>query len=153
MGDQPGPEDLARAAYEAHRAAHSRPLPPWDDITKPDRQGWRAAVSAVADEAHTDKKTASESIVHRSLLIQVGDRRHNFRAEFTAGRHGTLVISDDFASGHHARFSTSRGGWYVEDLGPTNGTWLNGRRIHTAQWLKRGDKVGIGHTLLIVVSA
>ena len=59
---------------------------------------------------------------------------------------------DDFASGQHARFKVARELWYVEDLGSTNGTWLNGRRIHAAQLLKKGDKIKIGHVLLIVVS-
>jgi pSer/pThr/pTyr-binding forkhead associated (FHA) protein len=148
----PGPEDLARAAYEAHRGAQSRPLPPWEDITEDDRQAWRAAVSA-AFQVSTTRKTAAEAVAVRALVIQVGDQRHDFRAEFIAGRQGTLVISDEFASGQHARFRISRGGWYVDDLRSTNGTWLNGRRIHTAQWLKRGDKIGIGHAVITVLSA
>lgn len=149
----PGPEFLARTAYEAHRAAHSKPLPPWEDITEHDRQAWMAAVSAVAEQTSKISKTIAEAPPPRSLVIQLGGERLNFRGDFTAGRHGTLVVSDDFASGHHARFTTTRGLWYVEDLGSTNGTWLNGRRIHGAQWLKKGDKIGIGRTTMVVVSA
>ena len=95
-------------------------------------------MSAVVFQASTTRKTAAEAVAVRALVIQVGDQRHDFRAEFIAGRQGTLVISDEFASGQHARFRISRGGWYVDDLRSTNGTWLNGRRIHTAQWLKEG---------------
>ena len=45
-----------------------------------------------------------------------------------------------------------RSTWYVEDLGSTNGTWLNGRRIHAPQLPKKGDKVRIGHTAILIVS-
>jgi pSer/pThr/pTyr-binding forkhead associated (FHA) protein len=106
-------------------------------------------VSAVAGQ--TDK-TVSEAASTRSLLIQVGEQRHTFHTEFTAGRQGMLVISDEFASNHHARFITAHGLWYLEDLGSTNGTWLNGHRIYAAQRLKRGDKIWIGHTAMTVVS-
>lgn len=112
-------------------------------------------MSAVTDQTGKTAKapgTVVEAPPTRSLLIQVGDQRHSFHGEFTAGREGTLVISDDFASGHHARFTTAHGRWYVEDLGSTNGTRLNGRRIRAAQWLKKGDKIWIGHTVMIVVS-
>ena len=80
-------------------------------------------------------------------------QRHIVQAGFTVGRQGTLVLSDEFASGHHARFTTAHGLWYVEDLGSTNGTWLNGRRIHAPQRLKKGDKIKIGHTIMTVMSA
>ncbi|MGH3149875.1 MAG: FHA domain-containing protein, partial [Streptosporangiaceae bacterium] len=42
--------------------------------------------------------------------------------------------------------------WYVEDLNSTNGTFLNNRRIFSAQRLKRGDKVKIGRTVITVLS-
>ena len=66
---------------------------------------------------------------------------------------GTLAAGDEYASNQHARFQIAHGLWYVKDLGSTNGTWLNGRRIHAAQALKKGDKIKIGHTLVVVVSA
>ena len=52
-----------------------------------------------------------------------------------------------------ARFQFAHGYWYVEDLNSTNGTWLNGRRMFSAQRLKKGDKVRIGRTTVTIVSA
>lgn len=144
-----GPEPLARTAYEAHRAAHPAPLPPWEDIAEPDRQAWRAAMSAVAPQGG---KTVAEAAPAQSLVIQAADERLVFFGDFLAGRQGLLVIRDEFASGQHARFTTAHGLWYVEDLGSTNGTWLNGRRIHASQRLKKGDKIKIGRTVVTVVS-
>jgi pSer/pThr/pTyr-binding forkhead associated (FHA) protein len=143
-------ERVAQAAYEAHRSAHPAALPSWEDATEDDRQTWRAAMSAVAGQ---NAKTRSDAAPSRALHIQAGDQRHVFDADVVVGREGALVISDEFASGSHARFRAAHGRWYVEDLGSTNGTWLNGRRIHAAQLLKKGDKVWIGHTILTVTSA
>ena len=86
------------------------------------------------------------------LVIQVGDQTQVFDTEFTAGRQGNLGINDEDTSSHHAQFRFARNTWYVEDLGSTSGTQLNGRRIHSAQRLKKGDKIKIGRTVLTVVS-
>jgi pSer/pThr/pTyr-binding forkhead associated (FHA) protein len=143
-----GLEHLARIAYEAHRSAHpTDALPAWEDATEHEQQAWKAAVSAV--NAQTGG-TVIEPVLTRSLVIQAGDRRHSFNGSFTAGRLGNLTISDEFASGHHARFYLAHGLWYVEDLGSTNGTFLNGRRFHSPQRLKKGDKIRIGHSILTV---
>jgi pSer/pThr/pTyr-binding forkhead associated (FHA) protein len=143
-------ERLAQAAYEAHRSAHPTALPPWEDTAEHDREAWRSAMSAVAGQ---NSKTHSERAPVRPLHIQAGNQRHVFDGDVTIGREGTLVINDEFASGNHARFRVSRGSWYVEDLGSTNGTWLNGRRIHAAQLLKKGHRIKVGHTVIIVISA
>jgi pSer/pThr/pTyr-binding forkhead associated (FHA) protein len=142
-------ERLARIAYDARRGIHPGSLPAWEDATEEEQQAWRAAVSAVTAQTG---KTISEAAPTRPLVIQTGDQRQSFDTDFTAGRQGKLVIDDGFASGHHARFRSVRGLWYVEDLGSTNGTSLNGRRIHAAQLLKKSDKIKIGHTIMIVVS-
>ena len=145
-----GFEHLARTAYETHREAQPRPLPPWEGVTEEEQQAWRAVVSAVA--AQTGSTIVEAAAPNRSLLIQAGEQRHTFHANFTTGRQGTLAISDEFASSRHARFQIAHGLWYVEDLGSTNGTWLNRRRIYAAQRLKKGDKVWIGHTIMTVLS-
>lgn len=142
-------DDLARTAYEAHRGSNPGASPPWEDATEAERKAWRAAVTAVAGKSGV---TLAESVPTQTLILQTGDRQHIFHTAFTAGRQGTLVIDDEFASGHHARFHHAHELWYVEDLGSTNGTWLNGRRIGAAQRLEKGDKVRIGHTTMIVMA-
>ena len=143
-------EHLAQTAYEAHRGAHPTPLPPWEDTTEQEQQAWKAAVSAIAAQTGG---TLVEAPPARPLVIQVGDERHSFSAAFTAGRQGNLSISDEFASSHHARFQVAHGLWFIEDLGSTNGTSLNGRRFRAPQHLKKGDKIKIGRTVMTVVSA
>ncbi len=143
-------ERLARTAYEAHRTANTTPLPPWDDISKQQQQTWMSTVSAIAGQGGG---TIADAPQIKSLVIQADGQRHTFQADFTVGRQGSLAINDDFASSHHARFQPIRGLWYVEDLGSTNGTWLNGRRIGAPQLLRKGDKIKIGRTVVTVVSA
>jgi pSer/pThr/pTyr-binding forkhead associated (FHA) protein len=143
-------ERLAQVAYEAHRSTLSADAPLWEDLTKEERRAWKAAVSAVAGETGG---TIPEPQPGKPLVIQVGDERHSFGTDFTVGREGSLAIDDDFASGQHARFQTVRGLWYVEDLGSTNGTSLNGRRILAAQLLRKRDKIKIGRTVLTVMQA
>jgi len=142
-------ERLAQAAYDAYRTALPRFLPEWEELGKTEQKAWQAAVSAVAGQAGA---TIAES--HgKPLVLQIGDERHTFGKDFTVGRDGSLAIDDDFASGQHARFQTVRGLWYIEDLGSRNGTSLNGRRVLSFQLLKRRDKITIGHTTMVVVSA
>ena len=143
-------ERLAQDAYESHRSTQDPTLPPWEGAAERDRQTWRAAVTALAVK---HAKTRSDAAPTRNLHIQAGNERHVFDGDVTVGREGTLVVNDEFASARHARLWVARGRWYIEDLGSTNGTWLNGRRIHAAQLLKKGDKIGIGHTIMIVTSA
>jgi pSer/pThr/pTyr-binding forkhead associated (FHA) protein len=142
-------ERLAQVAYEAYRGALPTLVLPWEDITKQERRAWKIAVSAVAGEAGG---TLRELPPGKSLVIQIGDERHTFGADFSVGREGSLLIDDDFASGQHARFLTVRGLWYVEDLDSTNGTTLNGRPILSVQLLRRRDKIKIGRTVMTVVS-
>jgi hypothetical protein len=42
------PDHLARDAYEAYRAAHPTPLPPWEDVSEQEQAAWKATVSAIA---------------------------------------------------------------------------------------------------------
>ena len=53
---------------------------------------------------------------------------------------------DEFASGHHARFQPRRDGVYIEDMGSTNGTFVNGIRLERDRRLVPGDVVRIGET-------
>lgn len=59
-----------------------------------------------------------------------------------------LVLSDDFASGRHARIYRQDDGWYVDDLGSTNGTFSGNQRIGEAFRVDAGSRLRIGQTVL-----
>jgi len=76
-----------------------------------------------------------------------------FRGENSLGRHPSNDVPlgfDGYASGRHARITVSEEGIFLEDLGSTNGTELNGRRLTTGvkEPLSPGDQIKIGETLL-----
>lgn len=60
----------------------------------------------------------------------------------------TLVLTDDYASGRHARLFPRDGRWFVEDLGSTNGTELAGSPVTGAVPLEPGAPLRIGRTVL-----
>src|SRR5689334_15388239 len=53
---------------------------------------------------------------------------------------------DEYASTRHARFEPRRDGVYIEDIGSTNGTFVNGIRLTRDRKLAPGDVVRIGET-------
>jgi hypothetical protein len=70
-------------------------------------------------------------------------------AQLTIGRGGQNDIaigSDEYASARHARFEPRQDGVWVQDLGSTNGTYLNGMRLEHPRRLTRGDIVRVGET-------
>ena len=71
-------------------------------------------------------------------------------AQITIGRapDSTIVIDDDYASRRHARIYPSDGGWIVEDLGSTNGTWIERTRITQPTALTPGTPLRVGRTTL-----
>jgi len=59
-----------------------------------------------------------------------------------------IVIEDAFASSEHAVLTYRGRSWYVEDVGSTNGTYLNGRQVAAVSALGYGDELGIGQVRL-----
>ena len=54
--------------------------------------------------------------------------------------------SDDFASARHAKIEPRRDGVWLEDVGSTNGTYVNGARIGKPRRLSPGDVIRVGST-------
>jgi hypothetical protein len=67
------------------------------------------------------------------------------RARLTIGRSSGchLVLADDTVSRRHAELCAHDGRWLLRDLGSSNGTWVNGRRVIEAE-VRPGDLVQLG---------
>ena len=76
-------------------------------------------------------------------------------APITIGRSGENTIAlaqDEYASARHARLEPLRDGVWLVDLGSTNGTFVNGRRLDGREQLQEGDVIRVGETELRVTS-
>jgi len=89
-----------------------------------------------------------------TLVVRGEDGRklgsHELRETIQIGRADAchVRLEDRYASQFHARLYPRNGSWYVEDLGSTNGTYLNRQRLHGTSEVHAGDVVRIGKTTL-----
>ncbi|MGW6129001.1 FHA domain-containing protein FhaB/FipA [Cellulomonas sp. NPDC055163] len=60
----------------------------------------------------------------------------------------TLVLDDDYSSSRHARIFPQDGGWFVEDLGSTNGTFLGDKKVEQPTPVTPGAQVRVGQSVL-----
>jgi len=61
-----------------------------------------------------------------------------------------VLLDDPYASEFHMRLVAQEGGLTLHDLGSTNGTYVNGRRVTAPTTLRRGDTVQVGKTVMEV---
>ncbi len=61
-----------------------------------------------------------------------------------------VVLTDPYASEFHMRLVAQDEGMMLHDLGSTNGTYVNGRRVTAPTQLRRGDSIQIGKTAMEV---
>jgi len=85
------------------------------------------------------------------LLVQPdGTKSYPYRLEgaTTIGRAAEceLRLDDTYVSQQHARIFDRNGNWYVEDLGSTNGTYVNEQKLVAPAMLTPGDTVRVGTT-------
>ena len=92
---------------------------------------------------------AGRLVVVKSPDLNEGEDFELNSAQLTIGRgrqNDISIATDEYASARHARFEPRRDGVWVQDLGSTNGTYLNGARLDHPRRLTRGDIVRIGET-------
>ena len=109
--------------------APARPAPA-PKPAKAGRQGARRLVVIDGDAAGTTVDLTGEPI--------------------TIGRadDSTITLIDDYVSTRHARLVLQEGGWLIEDLGSTNGTYLDRQRVTTPTPVTIGVPIRIGKTVL-----
>ena len=90
----------------------------------------------------------------RTLVVTAGALKGTSldlaQQQITLGRanDATLVLNDDYASSRHARIFPQDGQWIVEDLGSTNGTYLDRQKVTRPTPVPLGVPIRIGKTVL-----
>jgi hypothetical protein len=107
-------------------------------------------VLAPAAERHERRaRRPGALVVVSSPLLEADERVELPHEPLTIGR-GPLndlqLDEDEFVSGRHVLVDPRRDGVWIEDLGSTNGTFVNGVRLTTPRRLTAGDLVRIGET-------
>jgi hypothetical protein len=93
--------------------------------------------------------TSGRLVVLKSADLADGEEFDLNSSQLTIGRgnqNDIPITSDEYASAGHARFEPRQDGVWVQDLGSTNGTFLNGARLESPRRLTRGDVLRIGET-------
>lgn len=101
------------------------------------------------------KGSRSESDItapHFAVLepIEFAGRIYPLMEETSIGRAAgcQITLDDTYSSQIHARVFFRDGNWQIEDMGSTNGTWLNRHKVTAPTVLKSGDVVQIGNTVM-----
>lgn len=121
------------------------------------RSNLKASTSPVKPIAQTPQRGASAAAIDKSInrlkLIEpkeIAGRVYELGSEVTIGRApGCKVhIDDTYASQLHARVFRRDNQVLIEDLGSTNGTFCNGKKVSGPMPISKGDRIQIGQTVL-----
>jgi len=82
--------------------------------------------------------------------VEIVGRAFPLIGEMSIGRAAgcQITLDDTYASQIHARVFSRDNQWQIEDLGSTNGTWLNRHKVAGAMVVKPGDVLQIGNTVM-----
>jgi pSer/pThr/pTyr-binding forkhead associated (FHA) protein len=110
--------------------------------------GLRAVLPGRVGGAYGRNRPARQLIVTQGALS--GTRVTLDSRPILLGRadDSTLVLDDDYASTRHARIALQGDQWYVEDLGSTNGTYLDRTKVTGPTRVPLGVPIRIGKTVI-----
>ena len=93
-------------------------------------------------------KPPSSVVVHAPDGKKVASFRLSDAVSIGRSERSTITLDDSYVSQSHARLFGRDGAWFVEDLGSTNGTFVNDRRVAAPVQVRAGDVVRVGKTVL-----
>jgi hypothetical protein len=110
----------------------------------------RTMVQSVAERVAEPLQERARSRVQTALLVLDGNRLVVGPAGVTLGRSRQcdIVLDDPNVSRQHAEIRPRGDSWVLTDLGSTNGSLLNGRRIDGPEVVKPGDEIELGASVM-----
>lgn len=117
------------------------------------------APRVVADAAPTsrrerrrDRKETKGAVSQLRMVEPAAQRGRVFPLadELTVGRAAgcSITLDDTFVSQIHARVFSRNGQWFAEDLGSTNGTYVNRSKVSGPMAISSGDRLQVGNTVM-----
>jgi FHA domain len=119
------------------------------DLRLPQESFIMAPSGAGAGQSPRRRSRPGRLVVVKSADLDEGEDFALNSSQLTIGRglrNDIAISSDEYASARHARFEPRQDGVWVQDLGSTNGTYLNGVRLEHPRLLTPGDVVRVGET-------
>jgi len=107
------------------------------------------------DALAAQRKEAQRREAERQEIRQLGEDVHalkdglaGLQTSLGRSRQADVVVNDPNVSREHAEIRPRGGSWVITDLGSTNGSQLNGRRIDASEVLRSGDEIELGASLM-----
>ncbi len=126
----------------------------WVQVRPPPARGAAQALAAAQGARPATERGGRAGKLH----LKVIEPQEGYGQTFEVGEEVTLGraagcgvrVEDSYTSNLHARLFRRNGTLWVEDLGSTNGTWVNAERIATTAKLGKGDLLQVGGTVFEV---
>ena len=122
----------------------------WAEVQPPKAPAAPAKKHSKQTRRVSGRRGGPPTVLRILLPPELKGRSFPLGEEITLGRAAgcQVTIDDTYASQLHARVFQRDGVVYVEDLGSTNGTYLNRNKVTGPMVFQRGDKLQIGNTVL-----
>lgn len=121
----------------------------WTEVTAPPPA---PAAPAAPPRTRRERTAAKRTVAHLRIVepAEQRGRTYDVADELTIGRAAgcQIPLDDSYASQLHARLFRRNGELLVEDLGSTNGTFLNRKKVDAAVPIRKGDRLQVGKTVL-----
>ncbi len=127
----------------------------WAEMRTPGRRRGARRRPVGVPAGRKERKAQAKAAKARPQLVVVepaeqAGRSYALGNEVTIGRAAgcQITLDDTYVSQIHARVFPRDGQWLVEDLGSTNGTYLNRQKVSGPMVIQRGDRLQVGNTVL-----
>ena len=124
----------------------------WTEVSAPPPPAIPPIAPAPAAKGRRERAAPKRAVAHLRIVEPAAQRGRTYDVadELTIGRAAgcQVPLDDSFASQLHARVFRRNADLLVEDLGSTNGTFLNRKKVDSAVPIRKGDRLQVGKTVL-----